>query len=216
MFGQVEGRPVVAAFDGGALTSDAGGLLLGAADRSMKLVRRLARCFRDARDPRLVEHTWAARVRDRARLRRPEPPIRQPAWRCTKDRSRKRPLHQAAKIVDILRVSAQQPVISKQPQISRPRDRIARRRGRDIFGRRLGFGPTAMSRLTSSNSNPVTEMSRPSIGRGRPARRVRLKEVGVTKTVAVPRYGQTRHSRRAVSLVRRDDRLRLGVGDRAE
>ena len=31
-FGRVEGRPVVAEFDGGALTSDAGGLLLGAAD----------------------------------------------------------------------------------------------------------------------------------------------------------------------------------------
>jgi len=31
LFGAVEGRPVVAAFDGGALTSDAGGLLLGAA-----------------------------------------------------------------------------------------------------------------------------------------------------------------------------------------
>ncbi len=28
-FGQVEGRPVVAEFDGGALTSGAGGLLLG-------------------------------------------------------------------------------------------------------------------------------------------------------------------------------------------
>ena len=32
-FGQVEGRSVVAELDGGALTSDAGGLLLGAADR---------------------------------------------------------------------------------------------------------------------------------------------------------------------------------------
>jgi hypothetical protein len=30
MFGRVEGRSVVAEFDGGALTSDAGGLLLGA------------------------------------------------------------------------------------------------------------------------------------------------------------------------------------------
>ncbi len=29
VFGRVEGRPVMAAFDGGALTSDAGGLLLG-------------------------------------------------------------------------------------------------------------------------------------------------------------------------------------------
>ena len=59
LFGHVEGRPVVAAFDGGALTSDAGGLLLGAADRSLGLVRRLAGCFRDARDPRFVEHSVA-------------------------------------------------------------------------------------------------------------------------------------------------------------
>jgi len=55
----------VAAFDGGALTSDAGGLLLGAADRSLKLVRRLAGCFRDARDPRLVEHSVATLVGQR-------------------------------------------------------------------------------------------------------------------------------------------------------
>jgi hypothetical protein len=65
VFGQVEGRPVVAAFDGGVLTSDAGGLLLGAADRSLKLVRRLAGCFRDARDPRLVEHSVATLVGQR-------------------------------------------------------------------------------------------------------------------------------------------------------
>jgi len=38
-FGVVEGRTVAAAFDGGALTSDAGGLLLGAADRSLGLIR---------------------------------------------------------------------------------------------------------------------------------------------------------------------------------
>jgi hypothetical protein len=59
VFGWVEGRPVVAEFDGGALTSDAGGLLLGAADRGLGLVRRLAGCFRDARDPRFVEHAVA-------------------------------------------------------------------------------------------------------------------------------------------------------------
>ena len=65
VFGQVEGRPVVAAFDGGALTSDAGGLLLGAADRRLKLVRRLAGCFRDARDPRFVEHSVATLIGQR-------------------------------------------------------------------------------------------------------------------------------------------------------
>src|SRR5687768_15096100 len=53
----VEGRQVVAAFDGGQVTSDAGALLLGAADRALGLVRRLARCFTDGRAPELVEHT---------------------------------------------------------------------------------------------------------------------------------------------------------------
>ena len=65
VFGRVEGRRVVAEFDGGALTSDAGGLLLGAADRGLGLVRRLAGCFRDARDPRLVEHAVATLVGQR-------------------------------------------------------------------------------------------------------------------------------------------------------
>jgi hypothetical protein len=64
-FAAVEGRPVVAEFDGGALTSDAGGLLLGAADRTLDLVRRLAGCFRDARDPRFVEHSVATLVGQR-------------------------------------------------------------------------------------------------------------------------------------------------------
>ena len=42
VFGRVEGRSVVAEFDGGALTSDSGGLLLGAADQRLDLVRRIA------------------------------------------------------------------------------------------------------------------------------------------------------------------------------
>src|ERR1700735_5748155 len=61
----VEGRPVVSEFDGGAVTSDAGGLLLGAADKAIGLVRRLAGCFRDARDGRYVEHTVATLVGQR-------------------------------------------------------------------------------------------------------------------------------------------------------
>jgi hypothetical protein len=36
-FTEVEGREVVAGFDGGAITSDAGALLLSAADRSIDL-----------------------------------------------------------------------------------------------------------------------------------------------------------------------------------
>jgi len=52
----VEGRQVVAAFDGGRMTSDAGALLLGAANRAIGLVRRLAGCFADGRAQELVEH----------------------------------------------------------------------------------------------------------------------------------------------------------------
>ncbi len=55
-FARVEGRAVVASFDGGRLTSDAGALLLGATDRVIGLTRRLAACFTDARNPALVEH----------------------------------------------------------------------------------------------------------------------------------------------------------------
>jgi DDE family transposase len=55
-FGPVEGRAVVAGFDGGAITSDAGALLLGAADRAIGLVGRFAECFIDRRRPELVEH----------------------------------------------------------------------------------------------------------------------------------------------------------------
>ena len=65
MFGRVEDGSVVAEFDGDALTSDAGGLLLGAADQRLGLVRRIARCFRDARDPRLVEHSVATLIGQR-------------------------------------------------------------------------------------------------------------------------------------------------------
>ena len=55
-FARVEGRAVVASFDGGAMTSDAGALLLGATDRVIRLVDRFALCFRDARSPVLIEH----------------------------------------------------------------------------------------------------------------------------------------------------------------
>ena len=50
----VEGRQVVAAFDGGDNTSDAGGLLLGATDRALGLVARFAACFADGRARRLA------------------------------------------------------------------------------------------------------------------------------------------------------------------
>lgn len=64
-FAPVEGRKVVAGFDGGALTSDAGALLLGATDRAINLVGRLAGCFKDARKAELIEHEVATLVGQR-------------------------------------------------------------------------------------------------------------------------------------------------------
>jgi hypothetical protein len=52
----VEGREVVAAFDAGAITSDAGALLLGAKDRAIEMMDRVAPCFHDMRCPELIEH----------------------------------------------------------------------------------------------------------------------------------------------------------------
>src|SRR6202043_3844987 len=55
-FAPGEGREVVAAFDGGAITSDAGALLLGAADRAIGMMDRFAACFHDVRCQELIEH----------------------------------------------------------------------------------------------------------------------------------------------------------------
>ncbi|HEY0768088.1 MAG TPA: IS1380 family transposase [Steroidobacteraceae bacterium] len=64
-FAPVEGRAVVAGFDGGAITSDAGGLLLGAADHAIRLTERFAACFHDARCRHLIEHEVATLVGQR-------------------------------------------------------------------------------------------------------------------------------------------------------
>ena len=55
-FAPVEGREVVAAFDAGAITSDAGALLLGATDRAIGMMDRFASCFHDVRCPEFIEH----------------------------------------------------------------------------------------------------------------------------------------------------------------
>jgi hypothetical protein len=64
-FAPAEGRPVVVSFDGGAITSDAGALLLGATDRVLGLTRRLAACFKDSRDPAYTEHALETPVMQR-------------------------------------------------------------------------------------------------------------------------------------------------------
>ena len=56
-FSCVERRRVVAAFDGGTVSSDAGALLLGRTDEAIGLIDRLAGCFIDQRAAGLIEHT---------------------------------------------------------------------------------------------------------------------------------------------------------------
>lgn len=58
-FAPVGRRDVTADFAGGAITSDAGSLLLGATDRAIGLVSRFAACFTDARDSSKVVHDLA-------------------------------------------------------------------------------------------------------------------------------------------------------------
>jgi hypothetical protein len=65
LFAPVERRRVAADFDGGAMTSDAGALLLGASDRAIGLVDRFASCFADTRAPELIEHQVATLVGQR-------------------------------------------------------------------------------------------------------------------------------------------------------
>ena len=64
-FASIEGRKVVAAFDGGTMTSDAGAMLLGATDRQIRLIERLAGCFTDHRVAELVVHEVAGLVGQR-------------------------------------------------------------------------------------------------------------------------------------------------------
>src|SRR5467141_4804359 len=64
-FAPVEGREVVAAFDGGAITSDAGALLLGATDRAIRMMDRFGACFDDVRRQHLIEHEVVTLVAQR-------------------------------------------------------------------------------------------------------------------------------------------------------
>ncbi len=52
----MELRRVVAAFDGRTVSSDAGALLLGKSDAAIGLIDRLAGCFVDGCDPKLIEY----------------------------------------------------------------------------------------------------------------------------------------------------------------
>ena len=49
-------RQVVAQFEGSWLSTEGGSLLLRQADRKIGLLRRVARCFTDYRQPERIEH----------------------------------------------------------------------------------------------------------------------------------------------------------------
>src|SRR6202158_86956 len=56
-FQPVKHRGVWAQFDGGAMTSDGGGLLLREVEKRTRILRQFAACFTDYRNPDLIEHT---------------------------------------------------------------------------------------------------------------------------------------------------------------
>ena len=58
-------RTVVASFDGGTVSSDGGALLLAEVDRRLGLLESFAACFKDHRNPDLVEHSLEELVRQR-------------------------------------------------------------------------------------------------------------------------------------------------------
>ena len=60
-----DGRKVVAAFDGGAITSDAGALLLRHTASAIRLFDRVAACFADRRDPACTVHSVRTLVAQR-------------------------------------------------------------------------------------------------------------------------------------------------------
>lgn len=65
-FQQLGRRRVIGRFDGGKISSDAGGLLLREVERRFHILKRLARdCFRDYRDPDRIEHTVGSLIRQR-------------------------------------------------------------------------------------------------------------------------------------------------------
>jgi len=58
-------RTVVGRFDGGRISSDGGGVLLREVERRTHILKRLAECFTDHRDPALIEHTLESLINQR-------------------------------------------------------------------------------------------------------------------------------------------------------
>ncbi len=56
-FGSIKGRKVIANFEGGRITSDAGIVLMAELDKKLNITARFARCFRDYRDSSHVNYS---------------------------------------------------------------------------------------------------------------------------------------------------------------
>jgi len=65
VFQQVGRREVIGRFDGGTISSDAGGVLLREVERRCEILKRLAGCFRDYRDPERIEHRVEELIKQR-------------------------------------------------------------------------------------------------------------------------------------------------------
>lgn len=87
-FARLDRRDVVADFGDGAMTWDAGALLLGATDKAIGLVDRFSACFSDGRAAGQVEHKAATLVGQRVSSGSPAG-LRHRAGLCGSDRSRR-------------------------------------------------------------------------------------------------------------------------------
>jgi len=64
-FHQLGRRAVIGRFDGGKISSDAGGVLLREVEKRTEILKRLAGCFRDYRNEDRIEHTVGSLIRQR-------------------------------------------------------------------------------------------------------------------------------------------------------
>ena len=65
VFQQLGRREVIGRFDGGTISSDAGGILLREVENQCGILKRAAGCFRDHRDPERIEHSVEELIKQR-------------------------------------------------------------------------------------------------------------------------------------------------------
>ena len=65
VFHELDSREVKARFDGGEITSDAGGILLREVEKRTRILGRMSECFADHRDRERIEHTVESLVKQR-------------------------------------------------------------------------------------------------------------------------------------------------------